>query len=197
VLCFLGEASLRGRWCHLSNKVDAEDLVFIKDCRALVWGMVFIIMLLARFVLVFRWCSSRYWKISILVDSLWKIETKLIGSPAWSLSCGIRLLGLSLRVFLVDWSANCSIVFRSDWFWRVNDRSLLLVFDRGMFGLWLFHQVLHRLGRSWSGSPYDLLSSRAIDLHVCSNLPDPAIAARILSLHDTVQVKRSKQIKER
>jgi hypothetical protein len=36
VLCFLGEASLRGRRCCLSNKVAAEVLVFIKDCRALV-----------------------------------------------------------------------------------------------------------------------------------------------------------------
>jgi hypothetical protein len=105
---FLGEASLWGRRCRLSNKVAAEVLVFIKDCRALVWGVVFIITLLAGFVLVFRWRSLRYWKIAIRVDSLWKIGTKLQGSPVWSLSCGIRLLGLSLRVFLADWSADCS-----------------------------------------------------------------------------------------
>jgi hypothetical protein len=99
---FLGDASLRGRRCRLSNKVATEVLVFIKDCCALVWGVVFIITLLAGFVLVFRWHSSRYWKISIWVDSLWKIGTKLQGSPAWSLSCGIRLLGWSPRVSSVD-----------------------------------------------------------------------------------------------
>jgi hypothetical protein len=47
-------------------------------------------------------------RLSIRVDSLWKIGTKLQGSPAWSLSCGIRLLGWSLRVLVANWSADCS-----------------------------------------------------------------------------------------
>jgi hypothetical protein len=48
--------------------------------------------------LFFRWLSSRYWKIYIRVDSLWKIGTKLIGSLAWSLSLCMIIAVIALLV---------------------------------------------------------------------------------------------------
>jgi hypothetical protein len=69
--------------------------------------------------LFFRWRSSRYWKISIWVDSMWKIGTKFIGSPVWSLSCGIKLLGWSQRDWFADCSSSGQLSDRTDWrlFW--------------------------------------------------------------------------------
>jgi hypothetical protein len=52
--------------------------------------------------LFFRWRSSRCWKISIWVDSLWKIGTKLQGSPAWSLSINY------MHIWLVEFRLICA-----------------------------------------------------------------------------------------
>jgi hypothetical protein len=70
----------------LSNKDCCEGTCVIKDYQAVVWGVVIFITLLARFIPLLQVTFFVLLEDFYLVDSLWKIGTKLIGSPAWSLS---------------------------------------------------------------------------------------------------------------
>jgi hypothetical protein len=104
-------ASLRGRRCHLSDsiKIVVRILVFIKDYRAVVWGVVIFITLLAGFVPLLQVTFFMLLEDFYTGRIAMKDRDKTQGSLAWSLSCGIRLLGWSPRVFSVDcWSADCS-----------------------------------------------------------------------------------------
>jgi hypothetical protein len=90
-----------------------KALMWIKDYQPHVWGVLIIFMLLDGFAPLLQVAFIAYWENSYLGSLTVKDRPKLQGSVACSLSCGIRLLGCSRRVFFVDmWIVFPRAVFR-------------------------------------------------------------------------------------